>query len=121
MTLNKRSQLEAHIEEKSCKHAESLGFEHIKLDKAKRKWPDRLFLGPNGEKLLVEFKRPGESPRPQQAAFFYRLGKKFHEVHLIDSLDDFKLLLRHFVMTVEMDHPVVGNLVAGDAKARTGR
>ncbi len=90
MTLNKQSQLESHIEKKSCQHAETLGYEHIKLDKAKRKWPDRLFLGPNGEKLLVEFKRPGENPRPQQEAFFYRLGKKFHQVHLIDSLDQFK-------------------------------
>jgi hypothetical protein len=93
MTLSKRSQLEAHIEKKSCQYAESLDWDHIKLDKAKRKWPDRLFLGPNGQKLLVEFKRPGEVPRPQQDAFFYRLGKKFHKVHLIESVDQFKALL----------------------------
>jgi hypothetical protein len=95
MTLNTRSRLEIHIEKKSCQYAESLDWEHIKLDKAKRKWPDRLFLGPNGQKLLVEFKRPGESPRPQQEAFFYRLGKKFHKVHLIESVDDFVNLLQH--------------------------
>ena len=93
MTLNTRSRLEVHIEEKSCKHAEALGYEHVKLDKAARRWPDRLFLGPNGEKLLVEFKRPGEVPRPQQAAFFYRLGKKFHKVHIIESVDEFKSLV----------------------------
>jgi hypothetical protein len=94
MTLKKPvPPLERYIEKKACEFAESLGYEHIKLDDSKRKWPDRLFLGPRGQILFVEFKREGEKPRPQQEAFHYRLGRMFHKVHVIDTLEDFKILL----------------------------
>ena len=93
MTLSKRSQREIHVEEKCVDYAEGLGFEHVKLDRAKRKWPDRLFLGPAGVVLLVEFKRPGKVLRPQQAAHAQRLGNLGHVVHVIDNVDDFVLLL----------------------------
>lgn len=93
MTLNSRSRLEIHIEEKCCEHAEKLGFEHIKLDKAKRGWPDRQFFGPYGFSVLVEFKRPGKKARPQQKGVHRRLDALGHPVILIDTLDQFKALL----------------------------
>lgn len=34
-------------------------------------WPDRVFFIPGGRPLLLEFKRPGETPEPLQ---MYRLG-----------------------------------------------
>lgn len=94
MTLKKPAKpvLEKYVEKKSCEYAESLGFEHIKLDRAKRKWPDRLFVGPFCL-LFVEFKREGEKPRPQQAHFHFKLNGMGHKVHVIDTLEDFKRLL----------------------------
>lgn len=85
--------LEKYVEKKSCEYAESLGYEHIKLDNAKRKWPDRLFLGPSGQIFIVEFKREGEVPRPQQGAFHRKLTRMGHTVHVIDTLEDFKNLI----------------------------
>lgn len=96
MTSKRRADLEKHLEERCCAYAEAFGYEHIKLDKAKRKWPDRLLLGPNGATLLVEFKRPGEEPRKQQAAFHNTLSELGHQVHVIDTFDDFtQLILTH--------------------------
>jgi hypothetical protein len=95
MTSKKRARraLEKYVEDKSIEYAESLGYEHIKLDRAKRKWPDRLLLGPQGELLFVEFKREGETPRPQQAAFHRRLKRMGHTIHVIDTFEDFKKLM----------------------------
>lgn len=96
MTSKPRAELEAHLEETCCRYAEAFDFVHIKLDRAKRKWPDRLLLGPKGARLLVEFKRPGEEPRKQQAAFHRRLRELGHEVHVIDTFEDFThLILKH--------------------------
>lgn len=93
MTSKKRAPLESTIENKSCEHAESLGYVHIKLDLAKRKWPDRLFLGPDSQIFIVEFKRKGEVPRSQQERFHRRLTRMGHYVHVIDTVEDFKRLL----------------------------
>lgn len=93
MTSNTRSKLESHIEKKCCQYAESLGFEHIKLDKSKRAWPDRLFLGPYGSRFLVEFKRPGEKTRPQQDALHRRLKKLGHTVYVVYRLEQFQAII----------------------------
>lgn len=93
MTSNTRSKLESHIEKKCCEIADANGFEHIKLDKAKRSWPDRLFLGPLCVSFIVEFKRPGEKTRPQQAALHRRLGRLGHDVYVIDSVEAFRELI----------------------------
>ena len=93
MTSKPRSQLEAHIERKCCELAEENGFEHIKLDRSKRKWPDRLFLGPYSQVLLVEFKRPGEIPKKQQASFHRKLARLGHQVHVVESIAQFEILL----------------------------
>lgn len=93
MTSKQRAPLEKHLEEKCCRYAEGFGYVHVKLDNAKRKWPDRLFLGPNGRQLIVEFKRAGEKPRKQQAAFHDQLTAMGHTVHVIDDFEDFYPLL----------------------------
>ena len=85
--------LERKLEQKCVKYAEAFSFESIKLDSAKRKWPDRLFLGPGGTTILVEFKRTGKRPRPQQAAFHKTLNALGHPVHVIDDFDDFARLI----------------------------
>jgi hypothetical protein len=85
--------LEKHIENACIRHALERGWTHVKLDKAKRNWPDQLFLGPGGSVLLVEFKRPGEKPRPAQKRVHRLLAEIGHRVHVIDSADDFVDLL----------------------------
>ena len=53
-----KRKLEKNIERKCVEYAASCGWLHIKLDKAKRGWPDQLFLGAKRRVFLVEFKRP---------------------------------------------------------------
>ncbi len=85
--------LERSIEQACVEHAYKLGFISIKLDKAARSWPDRLFLGPSSQSLLVEFKRPGQKPRVQQVVRHKQLAELGHPVSVIDNLGDFAALL----------------------------
>ena len=66
--MHAKKPLEKDIEKNAVSYAESCGWRHRKLDKGpgERAWPDHLFLGPGGQVFLVEFKRVGEGPRPQQ-------------------------------------------------------
>jgi hypothetical protein len=88
-----RRKREIHIEEQCCRYAELQRWEHVKLDRAKRGWPDRLFFGPDGRSLMVEFKRPGEKLRPQQRATHRRLFGLGHPVIVVDSVAVFCALL----------------------------
>lgn len=85
--------LERHLEHKCNKHAESLGWMHVKTDLAARGWPDRIYFGPSGQLLLVEFKRPGQKPRKQQAVRHKQLRVLGHPVSVIFSFDAFCELL----------------------------
>lgn len=93
MTSKPPVRLEKYLEQKCVQYAKAFGFECIKLDKAKRAWPDRLFLGPGATALLVEFKRPGEKPRKQQDALHIKLRELGHSVHVIDDFEDFAQLI----------------------------
>lgn len=86
--------LEKAIEDEAVELAAEDGFRAAKLDRIKRSDPDRLFYHPVGASFLVEFKRPGEKPRPQQAKRIRDLRAKGFEVHVIDNVDDFKHLLQ---------------------------
>lgn len=90
--MTSKSQLEKSLEQKCVGYADGFGFVSIKLDNAKRGWPDRLFLGPDSRMILVEFKRPGERPRKKQAAFFAALKLLGFQVEVIDNFDDFAML-----------------------------
>ena len=92
MTLRARP-LEKTIERKCVSYAENLGWISIKLDKAKRGWPDRLFVGSAARTFFVEFKRPGERRRKQQIGNHQRLDARGHSVEVIDSYDDFVELM----------------------------
>ena len=76
---------ESKIEQRACELIKKhLGIKGSKLtvigDTA---FPDRIFWIPGGKPLLIEFKRPGEAPRPKQLhnhAWLKNLGYKV-EVH----------------------------------------
>ena len=58
--------LERAIEAAFMRGMKKLGVEALKLNlQGNRGWPDRLVLLP-GRALFIEFKRPGEGPRPLQ-------------------------------------------------------
>ena len=66
---------------------------HFKGDLAKRNWPDRFIFLPGGKMVIVEFKRPGEEPRPAQEALHRQLADIGFEVHVIDRVSQFRQLL----------------------------
>lgn len=88
-----RKELEANIEAKCVELAAAEGFRDAKLDRLKRSYPDRLFFHPVGVCFLVEFKRPGKAPRPQQAKRIEELRAEGFDVTVIDNVRDFETLL----------------------------
>ncbi len=96
MTSKSRSQLERDLERKCVELADIEGWLNVKLDRAARGWPDRAFFGYAGVVWLVEFKLPGERPRPQQAALHRRLLDRGHPVSVVQSVEQFEQSLRLF-------------------------
>lgn len=89
-----RPELESSIEGKCVELAAAEGFRSAKLDRLKRSDPDRLFYHPAGVCFIVEFKRPGKAPRPQQAKRIRELRAEGYHVSVIDNVTDFARLLR---------------------------
>lgn len=59
----------------------------------KRSHPDRMFLGPYGRALFIEFKRPGAQPTPLQLALHRQWLKLGHKVHVVDDVKVGKALI----------------------------
>lgn len=74
--------------------AEVAGFLAYKLDKARRADPDQLFVRPDRSCFFVEFKLPGEKPRPQQRKRLNELVEAGQEVYVITNRQNFALVLR---------------------------
>lgn len=85
-------QSEAELEFTCCEIADREGWLHIKLDRAARSWPDRLFFLPYGQTWLVEFKLPNERVRKQQLANHRKLAQLDHPVSVIRSVRQFRSL-----------------------------
>ena len=86
--------LESKIERDFCKYAKSRGCYPVKFeDPSRRGANDRLLLGPVGQIVFVEFKRPGEKPRPDQIAYHKGLREMGFETQTIDNLDDGKKIV----------------------------
>lgn len=84
---------ENYIEKKVCDHARTKGWLPLKARViGLNGFPDRIFLGNDGRVLFVEFKAPGEAPRPVQNAVIHKLLTKGFTVHVIDSIEDGKQL-----------------------------
>ncbi len=91
--MSNKADLESTLEHACVQHAFANDYVSIKLDKAARSWPDRLFLGPNSQMFLVEFKRPGFRPRKQQQIRHEQLARLGHPVSVITTVQDFADLL----------------------------
>lgn len=60
------SVLERHIEAEVVRWAALNNFLTPKVKFVEVGWPDRLFISPKGRHIYIEFKKPGEKPRPIQ-------------------------------------------------------
>lgn len=79
---------ESYIENKVCEWAKKNGWLVRKLQWIGREGaPDRLFLKA-GRFVLIEFKRPGQKPRPSQRLEIKRLRQYGATVAVIDNVED---------------------------------
>ena len=82
--------LEKTIENKCRLYASGQGWLSVKLNPINaRGIPDRMFIG-HRRLLFVEFKRPGQAPRRNQAHWAERLMDYGFRVETIDSVETFK-------------------------------
>lgn len=78
--------LEKDIEAFVCKYAVGKGLLVYKFTSPSRSnVPDRLFILPNGEFFLVEFKRLGGKPTPAQEREHARLSGHNVNVYVVDN------------------------------------
>lgn len=75
--------LESTIKMKVFNWAEAHGVLHAKLERAG--YPDDIFFVPGGRPLLLEFKIPGEAPRPLQAYILKQLAQRGYDVAWTDD------------------------------------
>ena len=87
--------LESYIEQEVTKYAEASGFMQRKVTYQNRMGaPDRWFFGQDGQLIIIEFKRPGEKPKPHQEREIGRLRNRGFAVYVIDNVADGKALFR---------------------------
>ena len=91
--LDEKTSVELELVDKVWEHLGILG---VKLIVAGRRgWPDRMFLIPGGRPLLVECKRPGQPPRPNQIENHEYLRLIGYNVEVVDdALDGFDAVCR---------------------------
>lgn len=79
---------ETKIEDRACELAAALGVQSIKLTLwGDSGWPDRLFFIPGGRPLLIEFKAPGEAPRPLQKVRHLFLEYTQYDIEVHDTVE----------------------------------
>ena len=50
---SRRRDLESALEKSCDKVADAAGYDYVKVDKAKKDWPDKLYVGPYGDTFFV--------------------------------------------------------------------
>lgn len=102
-------QLERSIEGAVVRYARERGIEPIKLNgMGKRSLPDRMFLGPRGRIVFIEFKRKGEKPTPLQL-HCHQLWKGLgHRVYVVDDAEAGKAILQLLLGRgrLDLDYPL---------------
>jgi hypothetical protein len=78
---------EAGIEADGVAYAVARGWKHKKI--GTNSWPDHLFVKEVRRVKFVEFKRPGEKPRPNQAKRLKELREMGFECHVVDRKEQY--------------------------------
>lgn len=69
-------------------------------------YPDRIFWIPGGKPLFIEFKRPGEEPRPKQVYVHNMLRKLGYFVEVCDNVEGAKEIIRSLLVELGYTLPV---------------
>lgn len=81
--------LESAVEGRAKRWADEHGILNVKFTPAGQvAYMDRLFFVPGGKPILIEFKRPGEEPRPLQAYRIKKLRELGYDVRCTDDADE---------------------------------
>ena len=87
-------ELESEVEKPAREYARQQGWWACKfVSPGMRGVPDDVFIR-DGLVLFVEFKRPGELPRPQQVKRIREMEKHGAQVRVIDTLADAYFIFR---------------------------
>ncbi len=80
---------ESLIERKVCRDAlTDHGIPNVKMTiSSENGWPDRMFLIPGGRPYLIEFKSPGQKPRPKQVHVHEMLRGLGYDVDTFDAYE----------------------------------
>lgn len=86
--------LEKTVEGEGSDYAIARGWYEVKIMKtSKRGFPDRYYVRA-GRTILVEWKRPGEGPNPQQVKRHRELRAHGAEVFVIDNMETARAVFR---------------------------
>lgn len=85
--------MESRIERKATEYAKSLGMLTLKLNvKGQAGWPDHIYIW-NGHTWYVEYKAPGQKPRPLQAYIHQQLRDRHAVIRVVDNLIDARSII----------------------------
>jgi hypothetical protein len=86
---------ESKLEAKCREHAKARGCKFYKwVSPGKRGVADRILVSPGGVITFVETKAPAGGLSPEQARFIRDMAALGVTVHVIDTLEDFKALVK---------------------------
>lgn len=106
------------IERPVIKFADDNGVLHLKMNlQGRRGWPDDWFFfdaRTAGGALIIEFKAPGELPEPLQAHTIRQLLRRGYDVHVVDSVEEGKRLIRERLGMETKKGPARGRQIHAD-------
>ena len=83
---------ESYIEKKCTKFAKEKGWDGFKLKIPNHRGANDRFYVNDGKIIFVEYKIPGQKPKPLQRRFHEKLKKQKMKTFVIDNIEDGKKL-----------------------------
>lgn len=90
--------LEKQIEKKVADYAKQKGYLSFKFNSmACRSVPDRIFITPKGQFILIEFKRLNAKPTEKQSSMINKLTNQGSLVFVVDNVDYGKEIINKYL------------------------
>lgn len=99
---------EGKTQAKVADHAKKLGINYLRLamrQGAAAGWADMLFFIPGGRPLLIEFKAPGQTPKPLQAYRLKQLKEAGYDIYVCDDAEAGKRRVDAAIVSAPFSHP----------------